>query len=163
MSGDEAVVESSTDNRQAHPRVFFIVEAAWQSEPFKRFVRTLDEWNIEDWRQKVGDILPGGNSPRRRVALATPRVVNSPAPIGLWRNCYDPGWLKKLKGHVRERLQIIDEDYDFSLPTYSQLNKGDMATDDTDDEDEDEDEDEDGYGDSDDALKDTDMEDEDGH
>ncbi|KAI0716866.1 hypothetical protein C8Q76DRAFT_575933, partial [Earliella scabrosa] len=115
MSGDEAVTMGPGDDRQKHPRVYHIVEAAWQSEEFKAFVRALDEWNIEDWRVKVGERLRGGNSPRERIALAKPRVINSAAPQGLWRNCYSPSWLASLKPHARERLQIIDEDYDFSL------------------------------------------------
>ena len=49
MSGDEAEVENSEDDRQKHPRVFFIMDAAWQSRTFKIFVRTLERWNIEDW------------------------------------------------------------------------------------------------------------------
>ncbi|KAI0735955.1 hypothetical protein C8Q76DRAFT_568662, partial [Earliella scabrosa] len=115
MSGDEAVVQDSTDNRLKHPRVYHIVEAAWQSEEFKAFVRMLDQWNIEDWGVKVGDKQRGGNSPRERIPLAKPRVINSPAPVGLWRNCYSPSWLQSLKPHARERLQTIDEDYDFTL------------------------------------------------
>ncbi|KAI0744437.1 hypothetical protein C8Q76DRAFT_573574, partial [Earliella scabrosa] len=115
MSGDEAVVEGVDDDRQKHPRAYHIVEAAWQSEEFKAFVRVLDEWHIEDWRLKVGEKLRGGNSPRVRIPLAKPRVINSPAPIGLWRNCYSPSWLRSLKDHAREQLHIIDEDYDFSL------------------------------------------------
>ncbi|KAI0688934.1 hypothetical protein C8Q76DRAFT_598459, partial [Earliella scabrosa] len=115
MSGDEAVVKGVEDDRQQHPRSYHIVEAAWQSDEFKAFVRMLDEWHIEDWQLKVGDRLQGGNTPRVRIALAKPRVINSPAPTGLWRNCYNPGWLRSLKEHVREQLQIIDEDYDFTL------------------------------------------------
>ncbi len=117
MSGDEAVV-AEEDDRQLLPHVFHIVEAAWQSKEFKVFVRTLDDWNIEDQRQKTGESQSGGNCPRRRIEKADPSVVNSRAPIGLWRNCYDEEWLRSLKPHVRERLNIIPDDYNFSLPNY---------------------------------------------
>ncbi|KAI0686178.1 hypothetical protein C8Q76DRAFT_636259, partial [Earliella scabrosa] len=147
MSGDEAVTMGTGDDRQQHPRVYHIVELAWQSEEFKTFVRTLDEWNIENFRIKVGRKLSGGNSPRERIALAKPRVIDSPAPKGLWRNCYSPTWLAALKPHVREQLQIIDKDYDFSLPTYKSpedLNTMDWEEEDEDGEEDGEDEDEDG-------------------
>lgn len=121
MSGDEAKVENDEDDRQKHPRVYFIVDAAWQSGGLKTFVRMLDQWNISDWRQKIGDKLPGGNAPRKRVELAKPRVVDSLAPPGLWRNCYDERWLESLNPVPRARLNVVDSDYDFLLPTYVKL------------------------------------------
>ena len=44
--------------------------------------------------------------------------MDSRAPKGLWQNCYNQSWLNALPGHIRARLNIIDSDYDFSLPTY---------------------------------------------
>ena len=35
--------------------------------------------------------------------------------MGLWRNCYDRTWLAGRKEWEIEVLQIIDEDYDFTL------------------------------------------------
>ncbi|KAI1782407.1 hypothetical protein LXA43DRAFT_905891 [Ganoderma leucocontextum] len=118
MSADEAEVEDEHDDRQKHPRVYIIVDAAWQSRVFKTFVRTLELWNIADWRQSVKTRLPSGNAPRTRVEKGVTRMVDSKAPEGLWRNCYSKAWLDSLPGHVRARLNIINSDYDFSLPTY---------------------------------------------
>lgn len=123
MSGDEP--EFETDNeRQTHDRVFFIVEAEWQSPELITFLRTLDAWHVYDWRQAIGDRLPGGNPPRKRVSRAVPRVVNSVAPKGLWKNCYSQAWLDKLKPHKRAELKMINSDYDFSLPGWSEVPEG---------------------------------------
>ncbi|RDX43278.1 hypothetical protein OH76DRAFT_1322818, partial [Lentinus brumalis] len=108
--------DHSDQERQTHPKTFFIVEAFWQSDELKVFLRLLDTWHLWDWRQSIGDRLPGGNPPRKRVELAEPRVANSAAPKGLWKNCYNDAWLDTLKPHVRRQLGIIDEDYDFRLP-----------------------------------------------
>ncbi|RDX40339.1 hypothetical protein OH76DRAFT_1490365 [Lentinus brumalis] len=89
MSGDE------TDGPvKTHPPTFRIVEARWQSFAFKTFLRTLDTLYRERWAHPVGD-------------RATP---------GLWKNCYDKEWLASLRPHVRESLQIIDTNYDFTTP-----------------------------------------------
>ncbi|KAI0373842.1 hypothetical protein BV20DRAFT_936833, partial [Pilatotrama ljubarskyi] len=114
MSSDEAAVEGANE-RQQHPRIFYIVEAAWQSMEFKTFVRTLDAMYIEDWKSPTADRLPGGNTPRVRVARQNARIEETVAPKGLWRNCYDATWLEKLKPHQRKRLNVIDKDYVFSL------------------------------------------------
>ena len=119
MSGDEAVMETSEEDRRVHPQVYHIVEAAWQSREFKTFARDLEVWNIDDWRLTGGGRLPGGSSPRKRIALEKPRVVNSRAPRGLWRNCYNSQWLKKLSNPQRQLLNIVDEDFDFTLPEYT--------------------------------------------
>ncbi len=144
MSGDEAEIDADDNDRQMHPRVFYIVDAFWQSKEFKTGVRVLDGWNVEDWRQCVGDTLPGGNAPRRRIGLAEPRVVNSKAPKGLWKNCYNKKWLRTLKPHVRRKLRIINADFDFSLPTYTKpknlTDMGDFEEDEEDDDDEGEEE-----------------------
>ena len=64
---------------------------------------------------RCGQTAKSGNKPRQRVELAQPKTINSPAPKGLWRNCYDPQWLARLPQHEQSALNIIDEDYDFSL------------------------------------------------
>ena len=112
-------METSDEDRRVHPQVYQIVEAAWQSREFKTFARDLEVWNIDDWRLDNGGRLPGGSSPRKRIALEKPRIVDSKAPVGLWRNCYNPRWLKRLKGPQKQGLHIIDEDFDFTLPDYT--------------------------------------------
>ena len=53
---------------------------------------------------------------------------HAPAPIGLWRNCYNPVWLQSLKPHVLESLQIINSDYDFSVVARTRKGKGKERT-----------------------------------
>ena len=117
LSGDEAAL--GNDAKQAQYNLFYIVEAAWQSRDFRTFVRKLDRWYIYHSRPKVGDRQRGGNRPRIREELpkGKARVVDSIAPRGLWRNCYDSHWLATLKNTDREDLGMIDEDYDFTLPS----------------------------------------------
>ncbi|KAI9057515.1 hypothetical protein FKP32DRAFT_1583582 [Trametes sanguinea] len=106
MSGDE------TDGpKKTYPPTFRIVEARWQSLAFKLFLRALDGLYREMWAKPVGDRATSGNPPWVRIQLE-----EGIAPIGLWRNCYDRDWLMSLRPHVRESLNIIDEDYNFALP-----------------------------------------------
>ncbi|KAI9060537.1 hypothetical protein FKP32DRAFT_1577556, partial [Trametes sanguinea] len=111
MSGDETDGPTKT-----HPPTFRIVEARWQSLTLKLFLRALDDLYREMWAKPVGDRATSGNPPRIRVQRPGGRVEEGIAPIGLWRNCYDRDWLKSLRPHVRESLNIIDEDYNFTLP-----------------------------------------------
>ena len=117
MSGDEVAenVAAGTSGQSYH-----IIEAAWQSREFKICVRDLDFWNIKDF----DDYGRGGSRPRCHVAVQEPRVVDSPAPAGLWRNCYDPDWLRKLDAPRRRLLRIIDEDFDFTLPERQKVIRG---------------------------------------
>lgn len=118
MSGDE------TDGpKKLHHPVFRIVEARWQSLELKLFLRILDRLYREHWAEPIGERATSGNPPRERREAPDAKVVDGVAPIGLWRNCYDRDWLNSLKPHVRASLQVIDDDYDFSLPA-SMLEKG---------------------------------------
>lgn len=111
MSGDETDGEEKT-----HPPTFCIVEARWQSLALKIFFRTLDALYRECWANPIGDRATPGNPPRVRLERPDARIEDGVAPIGLWRNCYDPAWLKSLRPHVRASLRIVDADYDFVLP-----------------------------------------------
>lgn len=119
MSGDE------TDGPvKTHPPTFRIIEARWQSFAFKTFLRTLDALYRERWAHPVGDRATPGNPPRSRIERPeSGRDEDGVAPVGLWRNCYDKEWLNALRPHVREALQIIDADYDFTLPAPRVLKK----------------------------------------
>lgn len=106
MSGDE------TDGKEkTHPPVFRVIVAAWQSMTFRQFLQTLDAMYREDWaRRRVG-----GNPPRTRIVRAESREEEGIAAIGLWRNCYDEAWLARQPDYIVRELEIVDEDYDFSL------------------------------------------------
>ncbi len=81
----------------------------WQSRDYKDFMHGLDKiW-------KMNRRSKGGNLPRKRIELADPTWVDSEAPPGLWRNCYDDEWLRKQPHQKRIELRIINEEYDFSL------------------------------------------------
>ncbi|KAH9847482.1 hypothetical protein C2E23DRAFT_741800 [Lenzites betulinus] len=111
MSGDE-----TDGTEKTHPPTFRIVEARWQSLALKLFFRALDALYRECWAKPAGERATSGNPPRIRIERADARTEDSLAPIGLWKNCYDPAWLKSLRPHVRESLKIIDKNYDFKLP-----------------------------------------------
>ncbi len=107
VSPDEPAVPSAG----MECRVYHITEALWQSRSYKTFMRGIDSLrNAKRTKDKTG-----GNSPRLRVELREPRTVNSKAPKGLWRNCYDENWLKNLPPHEYNVLEIIDDLYEFNL------------------------------------------------
>ncbi|PIL28717.1 hypothetical protein GSI_08761 [Ganoderma sinense ZZ0214-1] len=92
MSGDE-----TDGNVKTHPRTF-------------RIINTKYDWENPDGRRAVP-----GNEPRVRYETRESKLVNNPAPQGLWRNCYDPGWMGRQKEVFVDELCVIDEDYDFTI------------------------------------------------
>ena len=111
MSADE----TDSSCRRA-PKVFIIVRARWQSQAFMTFCWTLDDMYLEHRATKT----VGGNPPRRRIDKPNSRVEDGIAPIGLWRNCYDPEWLGRLPRYRLRELQIIDSDFDFSFDPHEE-------------------------------------------
>ena len=111
MSADE------TDGGAAksHPPVFRIIIAEWQSMELRNFLWQLDEMYRQDWANPIRTRASPGNPPRHRVLRLDSRSETGAVPKGLWRNCYNPIWLASLMAYQREELDIIDEDYDFSL------------------------------------------------
>ncbi len=105
MSGDEL------ENARATHRRYRIIEAQWMSTALRTFLRRLDSIYIEYCATRGG----GGSGPRERIPYPTPKVEDSPAPDGLWRNCYDDAWLASRPAHRLRKLQIIESNYDFSL------------------------------------------------
>ncbi|CDO75812.1 hypothetical protein BN946_scf184951.g10 [Trametes cinnabarina] len=105
MSGDE-----TDDPKSAHKR-YRIVEAQWQSAALKDFLRHLDKMYLEHCVTRGG----GGSRPRERIHSSDPKVADSPAPDGLWRNCYDNAWLASRPAHQIRRMRIVNSDYDFSV------------------------------------------------
>ena len=119
MSGDETDGEEKT-----HPRRFRIINAAWQSIAMKTFLRLLDRLYREDWKRPLsGQRAISGNEPRFRYESHESRCTDSQAPVGLWKNCYDDGWLSRLKSPHLDELCIIEEDYDFGLDAVKALVK----------------------------------------
>ncbi|KAI0738694.1 hypothetical protein C8Q80DRAFT_1113287, partial [Daedaleopsis nitida] len=90
-------------------RKFHIIEARWQSKAYKTFMRDIDKKSAQSRANK------SGNKRRERIELAIPETINSEAPVGLWRNCYDVMWLKSLEPHEFHALEVIEDEYDFSL------------------------------------------------
>ncbi|KAH9909429.1 uncharacterized protein BXZ73DRAFT_59520, partial [Epithele typhae] len=111
MSGDE----TDGDVKQ-HPPVFRIILARWQSVAMRAFLWKLDAIYRADWAAPSVIRTTPGNPPRHRVFNQHSRVVEGRAPVGLCRNCYDAEWLQSLRPHIRDALQVIDKDYDFTLP-----------------------------------------------
>ncbi|KAL7279757.1 hypothetical protein ACG7TL_006164 [Trametes sanguinea] len=118
MSGDEA--KTATDRLVG---IFVIIEAAWQSAEIKTFLRQLDILYAIEYMKPSGGRLRSGKAPRQRIVRPDGRTVDSAAPVGLWRNCYDQAWLGRQRPHFIKGLEIIDEDYDFSLDMDAALNR----------------------------------------
>ncbi|KAJ3006967.1 hypothetical protein NUW54_g3733 [Trametes sanguinea] len=113
MSGDE------TDGEKVeHAPVYRIILAEWQSDDLRAFLWALDAMYIKYWEKPPESRRTKGNAPRTRVLRGDSRTVPGTAPMGLWRNCYNAAWLAKKKEWEVEALQIIDEDYDFTLPAH---------------------------------------------
>ena len=104
MSADE------TDVPRTAPKKYRIVEAQWQSDELKMFLRGLDQLYCEYCLTRSG----GGNAPRVRVEGSGRSEVGH-VPQGLWRNCYSEAYLRGLKPYQRKALAIVDEDYKFDL------------------------------------------------
>ncbi|KAI0351493.1 hypothetical protein OH77DRAFT_1461862 [Trametes cingulata] len=111
MSDDE------TDGEEVqHSPIYRIIIAAWQSEALRNFLWVLDRlWRMY-WAKPENQRRKPGNHPRVRLLRPDSKVELGEAPPGLWRNCYDEAWLKTLRPYERERLGIIDQDYDFTIP-----------------------------------------------
>lgn len=102
------------DSGKQH-RVFNMIRPAWQSDVFWKFMKDLDERKSQADNEAIGASRKSGALARERVELAEPKVVNTAAPKGLWKNCYDEAWLAKLTLPSRRTLQVLEENYDFNL------------------------------------------------
>lgn len=107
MSGDETDAEPRYDG----PKKWRIIAAEWQSEAVITFFAGLDDLYRAHSLIRGG----GGSKPRYRVRRPDGNSEATNAPKGLWRNCYNPKWLAKLRPTQVRALNVIDRDYDFSL------------------------------------------------
>ncbi|KAI0711694.1 hypothetical protein C8Q76DRAFT_623107, partial [Earliella scabrosa] len=103
-----------------HPPVYRIILAEWQSEELRTFLWTLDRMWREYWERPYSRRRKSGNIPRQRVLRPNSRTEHGIAPRGLWKNCYNPAWLDKLRPYERRQLKIIEREYDFTIPGPSQ-------------------------------------------
>ena len=112
MSGDE----TDGETKEHFPK-FRIIPSFWQSLELQTFLWAIDAVYRDLWAAPIGKRATAGNPPRYRTSGGRNPIMEdiSIAPIGLWRNCYNPDFLASLKPHVRSFLRIIDSDYDFSL------------------------------------------------
>ncbi|KAI0655858.1 hypothetical protein C8Q70DRAFT_935983 [Cubamyces menziesii] len=114
MSGDE----TDHDTWHESPVKYRIIESHWQSEDLKTFMRSLDEMYCNNQSQCTTD----ANSLHTRIARVNARVEDGHAPRGLWRNCYNADWLRKLPSYKKHALKIKNADYDFDLtPLFDEL------------------------------------------
>ncbi|KAJ8454816.1 hypothetical protein ONZ51_g12806 [Trametes cubensis] len=110
MSDDE------TDRPPFHrPRTYRIIESRWQSLALKTFLRGLDALYRQGWDRSRPRVRFAGAPPRVRIPQEGGPEADGLAPTGLWRNCYDKDWLRTLDADQRNTLEVIDDDYDFSL------------------------------------------------
>ena len=112
MSGDEAASTGALGET-----TYIIIGAAWQSRELIAFFDLLDAIFAREWNRPVGSRRRGGRAPRIRVRQepGVQKVVNDPAPVGLWRNCYDEDWVRKQNPWTIRDPNIIDEDYNFTV------------------------------------------------
>ncbi|KAI0696214.1 hypothetical protein C8T65DRAFT_583621, partial [Cerioporus squamosus] len=114
MSGDE------TDGDEVkHPPTYRIIIAEWQSLELRVFLWALDAKYIAHWEKPPKHRRTGGNPARVRDVRDESKTLPGIAPCRLWRNCYNPEWLEKLEDWEIELLEIVDEDYDFTLDSPS--------------------------------------------
>lgn len=114
MSDDEPVMHGKS---QRWPALFTTIRPAWRSKELGDYLHSLDDLYREDWAQPIGKRATAGNPPRTRIDEDSEvKVRHGPVPVGLWRNCYDAGWLNEQRDHVIARLRIIDSDFDFTVP-----------------------------------------------
>ncbi|TFK79870.1 hypothetical protein K466DRAFT_504858, partial [Polyporus arcularius HHB13444] len=113
MSGDE------TDGPTVkHPPTYRIIIADWQSVELRAFLWALDAKYVGYWEKPPKKRRTPGNPVRVRdvdTREGVTRTLPGVAPVGLWRNCYNDKWLETLADWEIEILEIINEDYDFTL------------------------------------------------
>lgn len=113
LSGDETEVDSN--GKRVYPIVYRKIDAEWQSKELRLFFERLDQQYREDSANPVGKRATPGKPPRV-ILPSQGNSVDSPAPSGLPRNCYNIAWLKKLKKYQVTALKIVNVKHDLSVP-----------------------------------------------
>lgn len=119
-SGGKKGKGKATRRRKRHWPTWTVIRSLWQSDTLIHFLHGVDKHYRRDWENPgrySAKRKSSGQPPRRRYLKATSKVEEGVVPRGLWRNCYNPAWLKTLRPDELAALQIIDEDFDLELPT----------------------------------------------
>ncbi len=95
--------------------IFNMIRPAWQSDLFWKFMKDLDGLKGQADEDAIGASRKPGALARDRVELVQPKVVDTAALKGLWKNCYNEVWLANLKLPCCRVLEVMEENYDFSL------------------------------------------------
>lgn len=110
VSGDESDHHSS---KRRGERCYTIIQDEWRAPEVTKWVRTLDHVYMSFKFNAAGKSAPGNWVRTRNVSR---RISSKTDPVaGLPRNFYDKKWLKSLNPFQRERLDIKDFDFDFTL------------------------------------------------
>ncbi|PIL36023.1 hypothetical protein GSI_01683 [Ganoderma sinense ZZ0214-1] len=111
-----------------------IIRSLWQSDELVECFHSLDKHYRRDWENPgrySKQRRSSGQPPRRRLLKEGTRTEDGVVPKGLWRNCYSQEWVDTLREEQVVALQMIDEDFDLSLPYLAE----DTSDEDTSDED----------------------------
>ncbi|RDX50955.1 hypothetical protein OH76DRAFT_1347926, partial [Lentinus brumalis] len=140
MSEDETDVDSK--GNKLHPPRWWIIKCLWQSSKLRKFLHKLDRHYRGDYASPIRygkKGKSGGNPPRLRLKnKVNPKEKLGDVPVGLWRNCYSKKFLALLKPSELRKLQMIDEDFDFTLPEDPPTDGEDDSTDSSEEEEVDE-------------------------
>ncbi len=102
LSDDESDHENGTNLGQ---RRYVIIQEEWRSDELTKWLRMIDLLACgEKWDGR--NVARKGNGRRIRVMPASICPKGRDAVLGLPENCYNPSWLKKLKGYEREHLNV---------------------------------------------------------
>ena len=107
MSGDEP--ERDEKGIRVLPKVFRKIDAEWQSKELAAFFERLEN------QYRIDQADTPGNSFHTRLPSGG-KSVDTIAPIGLPKNCYNPIWLAKKSKLKRAALNISGVVWDFSVP-----------------------------------------------
>lgn len=111
MSGDET---DSGGEGVGPPKTFRIIRQQWMSNELRNFLRNLDHIYRANWRSPIGSRASRGNPPRIRISSKFSTTTGE-VPPRLPRNCYDRDWLAGLRQWQKDDLDIVEEDYDFTI------------------------------------------------
>ena len=98
LSDDESDHENGTNLGRSH---YVIVKEEWRSDELIKWLRMIDLLACgEKWDGR--NVARQGNI--RHLRVVSTRSKDGVAVWGLPKNCYNPGWLKKLKPYQRKHL-----------------------------------------------------------